>query len=80
MGKGFGPSIFWIFEPSLFIIINAGVSVNPNEFANLISLFINISYFLLSKQELNLDILIPGNCEANFFKFSEFAHPESIGP
>ncbi len=80
IGKGFGPCIFSIIEPSLLIIINDGVSVNPNEFAKAISLSMNDSYFLVSKHELNSVILIFGNCETNFFKFSVLTQPESIGP
>ncbi len=48
IGKGFGPCIFSIIEPSLFIIMKDGVSVNPREFAKAISLSINDSYFLVS--------------------------------
>jgi len=51
IGNGFGPSIFFIIEPSLFIIKNDGVAWNPREFAKAISFSTNESYFLPLKHE-----------------------------
>lgn len=61
IGNGYGPSIFSIIEPSLFIIKNDGVAWNPEEFAEAMSLSMNESYFLSLKHELNSSVLIPFN-------------------
>ena len=43
IGNGFGPSIFFIIEPSPFIIKNDGVAWNSREFAKAISSSMNKS-------------------------------------
>jgi hypothetical protein len=74
--------VFEGFEPSsLLTIIKESVSVNLRECAKAISCSMNgLLYFWLSKQALlKFSIFNLGICDANFFKFSLFTHPESMG-
>ena len=53
IGNGFGPSVFFVTKPSLFIVTTDGAAWNTREFAKVISASINEAYFLPSKHEIN---------------------------
>lgn len=54
--KWFRPSVFFVPEPSLFIIMIDGAVLSTREFAKIISASMSEANFLLSKHKLNWSI------------------------